>query len=115
MALSLGQSGFVPGTFPGSSQEQPDQNVYVYVGAKKPLPQKNHNLDSRQLSEKLVKKRCAFQTLPQNLPMCECRGPSHTVNTPPGCLFFAKWVAGFPKESVKPRCWKMDNFSGGKS
>ena len=37
-------------------------------------------------------------------------GPSHTVNTPPGCLFFAKWVAGFPKESVKPRGWKMENF-----
>ena len=39
---------------------------------------------------------------------------SHTVNTPPGCLFFPKWVAGFPKESVKPRGWKMENFSGGK-
>ena len=39
MGLSLGQTGFVPGTTPefvpgtnrGSSQSQPDQKVYVYV------------------------------------------------------------------------------------
>ena len=47
-----------------------------YLEQKKPLPQKNHNLDSRQLSEKLVKRRCAFQTLPENLPTCECRDPA---------------------------------------
>ena len=31
MGLSQGQTRFVPGTFPGSSQEQPDQTFYVYV------------------------------------------------------------------------------------
>ena len=77
-------------------------------------PTKNHNLDSRQLSEKLIKRRCAFQTLPESLPTCECRGPATLWTHPLDVSFFAKWLAGFPKESVKPRGWKMEYFSGGK-
>ena len=33
---------------------------------KKPLPQKIHHLDSRQLSDKLIPRRCALQTQPEN-------------------------------------------------
>ena len=31
VGLSQGQTQLVPGTFPGSSQEQPNQKIYVYV------------------------------------------------------------------------------------
>ena len=76
----------------------------------KPLPndcaQKTITLDLRQLSEKLVPGICALQTLPENLPTCECQDPA-TLWTH---FFLGKCVAGFPKETVKPRGWKMEHF-----
>ena len=55
--MSQGQTQFVPRTFPGSSQEQPDQTIYVYVlsGFKKALLQNPREMIRGRIFREMIR------------------------------------------------------------